>query len=345
MRIVVIGATGNVGTGVLRRLHRARADSGDTLEIVGVARRRPNTSVTPYSDVEWHSIDVSADDAVARLTTAFEGADAVIHLAWALQPNRDEPAMRRTNVGGTVATLAAVEAAGVPHVVVASSVGAYSSGPKDRRVDESWPTGGLHTSHYSRHKAMNERALDAFEERHPQTIVSRLRPGLVFQSGAGEELVRLFLGPLIPTGWMGKLALPFVPLPAPLISQAVHSDDLADAFWRVVEQRAAGAFNIAAEPTLGPPQIADALRARRILTISLRSIRAVVQATHALRLQRTDVGWVDIAAHVPIMSIERAHTELGWTAAVSSTAALAEVVAAVASRKSTPGSPPLAEPV
>ena len=37
-------------------------------------------------------------------------------------------------------------------------------GPKDRRVDESWPTTGIPTSFYSRHKAEVERLLDRFEE-------------------------------------------------------------------------------------------------------------------------------------------------------------------------------------
>ncbi len=47
MRVVVIGATGNLGTGVLRRLHAAGA------EIVGVARRMPDASLEPYSEVTW----------------------------------------------------------------------------------------------------------------------------------------------------------------------------------------------------------------------------------------------------------------------------------------------------
>ena len=132
MRIVVVGATGNVGTAVLRRLHLADVD-----QLVGVARRVPDSSHEPYSEVQWHSIDVGADGAEAELQAAFEGADAVIHLAWALQPNRDEPTMRRVNVGGTARVLAAVSAAGVGQVVVASSVGAYSFGPKRSRVDES----------------------------------------------------------------------------------------------------------------------------------------------------------------------------------------------------------------
>ena len=89
MRVAVIGATGNAGTAVLRAL----ADSPEVESIVGVARRVPEAGGEPYDGCEWKSIDIAAatpkDEAVADLTAAFEGADAVIHLAWAFQPTRD----------------------------------------------------------------------------------------------------------------------------------------------------------------------------------------------------------------------------------------------------------------
>ncbi|MFG6446513.1 NAD-dependent epimerase/dehydratase family protein [Microbacterium sp. P07] len=336
MKVVVVGATGNVGTAVLRRLHAAGVD-----EIVGVARRTPDASVVPYSGVRWVSIDIGLVGSVAPLREAFAGADAVIHLAWALQPNRDEAAMRATNVDGTERVLEAVAGASVPHVVVASSVGAYSFGPKRRRVDESWPTGGIATAHYSRHKAANERLLDTFEMGHPGIFVSRVRPGLVFQGGAGAELAALFLGPLVPVGVLRWWRPPVLPFPSQGIFQAVHADDLADAFWRIVDRRASGAFNIAAEPVLDPPTIARVIGAKHWVPVRARVARLLVEITWRLRLQATDPGWVDIGTQVPVMSTARARDELGWQPAVSSLDALAEVVDAVARRERNAGSPPL----
>ncbi|WP_434156742.1 NAD-dependent epimerase/dehydratase family protein [Clavibacter nebraskensis] len=209
MRVVVIGATGNLGTGVLRRLHTAGA------EIVGVARRMPDASLEPYSGVTWRLADIGAAGAVSGLAATMRGADAVVHLGWALQPNHRERVMHRTNVIGTANVLEAVARAGVPQVVVASSVGAYSAAPKDRPRDETWPTGGIHTSHYSRHKAENERAMDAFEAAHPEIVVTRMRPGLVMHDEAAAEIAGLFLGRWIPTRWMGLATrTPVLPLPA-----------------------------------------------------------------------------------------------------------------------------------
>ena len=88
--------------------------------------------------------------------TALAGVDAVVHLAWQLQPNRDLDQLFRTNVTGTANVLEAAGQSGVGHIVCASSVGAYSRAPKDRRTDESWPATGIPGSHYSRHKAEQE---------------------------------------------------------------------------------------------------------------------------------------------------------------------------------------------
>jgi UDP-glucose 4-epimerase len=337
MRVVVVGATGNIGTAVLRRLHAEPA----VTSLVGLARRVPDESVAPYAGVEWHSVDVGGEVAVARLAEAFLGADAVIHLAWALQPNHDERALWRVNVSGTAAVLAAVARSGVPHLLYASSIGAYSSAPKSRRVDESWPTGGIHTSHYSRHKAMNERALDRFQQRNPSVAVTRMRPGLVFQHDTATEQTHLFLGRSIPTRWLTVARPPVLPLPPQFVFQAVHADDLADAFCRAVVRRAGGAFNIAAEPVLTPELVASVLGAKRTVPLRLRVLRSLMSVTWALRLQASDPGWADLAAYCPVMDVHRARTELGWRPNRSSTEALAEVVRGASVRARYPGSPPL----
>ena len=159
----------------------------------------------------------------------------------------------------------AVAAAGVPALVYASSVGAYSPGPKDRLVDETWPTGGVPSSFYSRDKAEVERLLDAFEREHPDVRVVRLRPGLIFQRGAASEIRRLFAGPVPaqPRSCAPKW-IPIVPRHPRLRFQAVHADDVADAYRRAIVGDARGAFNVAAEPVLDGEALGRLLDARPV---------------------------------------------------------------------------------
>lgn len=332
MRIAVIGATGNVGTAVL---HALRSDH----ELVGVARRVPEPA-PPYDTVDWHTVDIARPGAPARLADAIAGADAVVHLAWILQPNRDLARLQRTNVGGARAVLDAVAAAHVPRLVVASSVGAYSAGPKRRAVGEDWPTGGIHTSHYGRQKAAVERMLDRFERDHPDVAVARIRPGLVMHGEAGAEVARLFLGPLIPTWWLDRIRLPVLPLPSSAISQVVHASDLAEAFRLVVERHARGAFNVAADPVVDPELVARVLGTRTV-PVRRGAVRALLDAAWRLRIEAADPGWLDLATHLPVMSTERARTELGWAPRVDAADALREMVAGVAHRASVDASPAL----
>jgi nucleoside-diphosphate-sugar epimerase len=122
MRIVVVGATGNVGTSVLRSLeNEERVES-----VLGLARRLPGIQI---NKVEWAAADIARDDLVPH----FRGADAVILLAWLIQPSRDLNKLWMVNVEGSMRAAHAVAEARVPALLYASSIGAYSPGPKDRR--------------------------------------------------------------------------------------------------------------------------------------------------------------------------------------------------------------------
>lgn len=314
MRIAVTGATGNVGTSVLRAL----LDDPQVEEVVGLARRAPPLSLPR---VRWVEADVTRDDLVPH----FRGAAAVVHLAWLIQPARDRALTRAVNVDGSARVFRAVADAGVPALVYASSVGAYSAGPKDRRVDESWPTGGVETSFYSRDKADVEAALDGFEAEHPDVRVVRLRTALVFKREAASEIRRLFAGPLLP-GWLLRPQLiPIVPAHDRLRFQAVHSLDVGEAYRLAVTGQAQGAFNVAAEPVLDSPELGRLLGARPV-PIPAAVLRAGALVTWKLRLQPTPPGWVDMALAVPLMDVSRARSELGWTARRSAGDALLELL-------------------
>jgi nucleoside-diphosphate-sugar epimerase len=340
MRIAITGASGNVGTALLRRLHRARSDGHGELEVVGLSRRAPDPSQAPYAGVRWHEADVGQPGGT-ELERAFAGADAVVHLAWQIQPNHDLADLFRTNVTGTANVLDAAGNAGVGHVVCASSVGAYSPADKGVRTNEAWPAEGIQDAHYSRHKAEQERLLDRFAGANPAVTVSRLRPGLIFQADAGAEIGRYFLGPYIPKALARLPFLPLVPIPPEIVFQAVHADDVADVYWRVLNSGAGGAFNIAAEPVITPEILAGVLRARRLFPLPLAVLRAGAAALWRPRLLAADSGWVNMAAGAPVMDTSRAREVLGWAPQRTSLDAIAEVLDALAAGSGIPASPVL----
>src|SRR3954451_13392590 len=318
MRVVIIGATGNVGTSLLHSL----SGQGEVDSVLGIARRLPHIQV---AKTEWATADVASDD----LVPLFRGADAVVHLAWLIQPSRDQRLLWSVNVEGSARVFRSVADAGVPALVYASSVGTYSPGPKDRRVDESWPTDGVPTSFYARHKAEVERLLDKFELEHAHIRVVRLRPGLIFKREAASGIRRLFGGPLLPSALVAPTRLPFVPDIRGLRFQAAHSLDVGQAYAQAVRSDVRGAFNIAAEPVLDPAVLADLLEARPV-RIAPGLVGAAAALSYRLRLQPSERGWLDMALQIPIMDTDRARSELGWKPAHSAGDALRELLAGMA---------------
>jgi UDP-glucose 4-epimerase len=314
MRVVVVGASGNVGTSLLEAL----AEETAVESVLGIARRRPRAD---FPKVEWREANIETDD----LEPHFRGADTVVHLAWQIQPSHDLPALRRTNVVGSARVFRALADAGVPRLVYASSVGVYSRGPKDRAVDETWPRAGIPTSFYAGHKAEVERLLDRFEEERPTVGVVRMRPALTFKREAASGIRRLFLGPLLPSPVMRRGLIPAVPNVPGLRFQAVHSLDVGEAYRSAIVEEAHGAFNLAADPVLEPSRLARIFEARRV-HVPPGVLRGAVALSWRLRLQPTPAGWIDLALGVPILDTTRARSELGWSPRYSSEEALLELV-------------------
>src|SRR4051794_21264123 len=336
--VAVTGASGNVGTALLRRL----AGSG-VAEVRALARRQP-PDVAPYDGVRWHLADLGEVASEHVLDEFLDGVDAVVHLAWALQPGRHPELLRRVNVEGTRRVVRAAVAAGVGHVVHMSSLGAYAPGASSTKVTEDWPTTGIPTSQYSRDKAEAERAVRELLGRHPEVVGTIVRPTLVLQPEAASEIGRYFLGPVV--FGLGRLLPPplahLLPLPLPgLAVSFIHADDVADALERILDRRASGAFNLAAEPLMDGEAIARALGTTRVPVPGLVLRTALSAAFHA-RLVPTEPGWLDIGLQAPALDSTRARKLLDWAPFHRGDEVLAQFVAALGRGDGAPG--PLLQP-
>lgn len=345
MRIAVVGASGNVGTALLRRF----ADDATITSVVAVARRPPPAAVVaahdlpaPYDCASWVGCDLAApepdDEVVDALASALAGADAVVHLAWARGPGHDRVTQRRANVLGTRRVANATLRAGVPHLVVTTAGAVYAPADDDDPRPESWPTDGVRRSTFSVDKVAVERILDDVEYLHPRLTVARVRPAWVAQRLAGHQVVRRHVGRL---DVVARL-LPGLPVPWPrgLRLQAVHADDLASAIREVVVRRQEGAFNIAAPDLVRGSDLADLLGDHRVRELPPGLLQAAVETAWRARIAPASGSWIDLARAVPVLDSERARRLLGWTPRHSTRAALAELVAGMVDGAGT-ASPPL----
>ncbi|MFE7957400.1 SDR family oxidoreductase [Streptomyces sp. NPDC057413] len=313
-RVVVTGATGNVGTSVVRLL----SQDPQVGSVLGLARRVPQWAPPK---TEWEAVDLASER--AGLAERFAGADAVVHLAWAFQPTHDPATTWRTNVLGSIKVFEAVAAAGVPALVHASSVGAYSPGPKDHAVDESWPTHGWPDAAYCREKAYLERALDTFEREHPETRVVRMRPAFLFKRESASEQRRIFGGRFLPGPLARPDLLPFLPDVPGLRVQALHTDDAARAYQLAVASEARGAFNLAAEPPLDARVLGELLGARTV-RLPRTAARSAIAAAWGLHLLPASPHLFDAVLRLPLMDCTRARVELGWHPERSATEVIQE---------------------
>ncbi|MGW5642494.1 NAD-dependent epimerase/dehydratase family protein [Saccharopolyspora sp. NPDC003752] len=309
-RVVVVGATGNIGTSVVDALDRDPAVG----TIIALSRREPPVT---SSKVRWERTDVTEDDLVAR----FASADVVIHLAWLFQPTHDPITTWRNNVLGGIRVFDAVAAAGVPSLVHASSIAAYSPGPDARPIDESWPTHGWPAAAYSGEKAYLERYLDAFELQHQDIRVVRMRTAFCFKPESASQQRRLFLGPMLINRLVRPDLLPALPIPGGMRFQAVHSNDVGEAYRLAALSTGAGAFNIAADPLIDTGVLGE-LFGKPTVGVPPSIAKGVLSAAWHLHLVPASPGLFDAFLRLPVMDVSRARDELGWSPRYSSTDAV-----------------------
>jgi Nucleoside-diphosphate-sugar epimerases len=119
LRYLITGGSGYLGTRLVARLAK-RPES----ERVTVADLRPPPAFA--SNVAYEELDVR-DRERARRLVEHERPDALVHLAFVLNPIHDEHRMYEIDVGGTQNILEAASAAGTGRVLVTSSTTAYGA--------------------------------------------------------------------------------------------------------------------------------------------------------------------------------------------------------------------------
>ncbi len=274
-------------------------------EIIGWDVRPPRE---PSPKLRFEQTDVT-DPALPERLRAL-APDALVHLAFVLNPLHDEERMHRINVGGTRNVLRAAAAAEVGQILVASSGTAYGAFPDNPvPLRETDPCRPHPTFQYARQKAWLERDYQRYQREHPDTVFAILRPCVVFGPGVHNYLSGLLTALPVSVGLAGY--------DPPL--QFVHEDDVADIACAVLSQQARGGFNVAPPDTLPASEVIARPSGPHVLLPDglLRCIAGVAWALH-LPLLNAPASFLDFMRYPWVLDTARVEQELGTTYRYSS---------------------------
>jgi nucleoside-diphosphate-sugar epimerase len=313
LTVAVTGPTGTFGFGLIPLL---QVDDR-IAKIVGIARRPFDPHEHGWTKMEYRRGDVRDPEA---LRDAFEGADAVVHLAFLITGAASRDTIRAINVEGTLNAFGAAAAAGAERFVYASSVAAYGFHTDNPiGMTEDWPTRPAARLFYAQEKAELERLLREQAEANPAVALYLLRPPIVLGShavGAKGSLPAPLAGLVQNALALANRTPVPVPIPAPdLQMQFIHEEDVGQALLRcVVADGPPGAYNIAGD---GIVTAADVVRELGLtpLTIPGGLIQSAARAASQILLPSfapPATEWVEAASHPAIMDTTKAKRELGW---------------------------------
>lgn len=221
---MLTGAAGSLGRRVVELLV-ADPDVGTVVAIDAVTFTAP-----PPAGVRYVTADLSSGDVKPLL----EGADTVVHLAFAAGQAVEDEATVRANMESTRRVLEAAGDVGVTHIVLMSSAtvyGAWPGNPVPLTEDASVrPNPG---ASYAVQKGEIERLGADWVAEHPGSTVAVLRPAVAVAGGEWSWLAQsLGLGAGIRAGDDDP---PF---------QLLHLDDLASAVDVARRARLDGPYNV-----------------------------------------------------------------------------------------------------
>src|SRR5215212_6322217 len=186
MRYVITGGSGYIGSRLVDLLSRRE----DTEGIVICDLAPPRGGYRPKT--EFERVDVRDREAVRRVLERVR-PDALVHLAFILNPSHDEHFMYDVDVNGTHNVLEAASEAGTEHVLVTTSAVAYGAFPDNPvPLTEDHPVRGVADFSYARDKTESDRLCQLWALRHPERTLTIVRPCIVFGPNVDNYLVRIW---------------------------------------------------------------------------------------------------------------------------------------------------------
>ncbi len=296
MRYLITGGSGYIGG----RLTEILVGRDETELIVNVDVRAP---AVPWPKVEFVQGDVRDRERIRGLLADRE-IDAIVHLAFVLNPIHDEARMYDIDVNGTAAVLEAASAAGTGQVLVASSATAYGAWPDSPRpIAEDQPVRGAPDFSYARDKAEIDRLCQLWAVQNPDRVMTIVRPCIVFGPNVDNYIIRSLEN------------YPYMPVLDGVDEelQLVHEDDVVSALIGLLDAKAEGPFNVAGDGTMTWGDCAR-LIGTKTREISFRTQYRIARLMWKLHFPRVDAppGNLHFVRHHWLVSTEKLKATTGW---------------------------------
>jgi len=237
MKVAITGVAGYFGRKIMERLER----NEEVEKVVGISRRKYDHS---FSKLDYHRMDVRSDK-LGELFAENE-VDAVVHLAFVLNPIHNKKEMRSIDIEGAKNVLEASERAGVKKIIMTSSTTVYGTWPNSPVYTEESPVKPHPTYYYSRHKVEIEKVCNAFKEKNDNITLTIFRPCLVLGPTTEQFYAKLLNWPILPLVGGSNPEMQFI-----------HEDDIGRAYEFFLMNSHEGVFNIVGEGTISWKEVIE----------------------------------------------------------------------------------------
>ena len=301
--VAVTGAAGYVGGRLIAELC-----SDERVErVIGFDVKPPSFK---HAKFIFDEVDVRNPALKAR----FKAVDVVVHLAFIMDPIKDEALMRDVNVNGSQNVFRCAAEAGVAKMVYTSSATAYGAHPdNDVPLTEESPLRANLDFSYPAHKLEVEYVVKEIRQEFPEITFAVFRPAIVFGPHADNAWSHLLEMPVI-FGIRGY-SPPF---------QFVHEDDVARALAFAVFEDLDGAYNLAPRGWLEADE-ALAIIGRPRRDLAEPTAFAVVDRLWSLGLAEAPAGMLHYLMHPWVVSSDKL-ANAGFVCTKSNAATLAEAL-------------------
>jgi UDP-glucose 4-epimerase len=296
VKYLITGGSGYIGN----RLTAELAARDDTELVINLDVHDPTFS---HGKAEFVRGDVRDRPAIRELLERHQ-PDALVHLAFIFNPIHDEARMYDINVNGTQAVLWAASEAGTQQVLVTSSASAYGAWPDNPNpIAEDWPVRGQPDFSYPRHKAEADRLCQLWAAEHPDRVMTIVRPTIVFGPNVDNfisQQLEKVPRTLLFDGVDGEF-------------QFVHEDDATAALIALLDARAGGAFNLAADGTARASEL-GALLGRKTQEIPYHRARQLFGLMWRMHLPQatSPPGSLAFSRYEWIVSTEKLKAATDW---------------------------------